>query len=57
MSIEKLRLKNKNLKREIAALHQKHKLQSQRLKNKEKENRELQEKLSRLEGIKGNERR
>jgi len=43
-----LRLKVKNLKREIAALHQKYKLQSQMLKNKERENAELQEKLRKL---------
>ena len=48
MSKEKLRLKVKNLKREITALHQKYKLQSQMLKNKEEENVELQEKLTQL---------
>jgi len=36
------------LKREITALHQKYKLQSQMLKNKEEENVELQEKLTQL---------
>lgn len=49
MSTEKLRLKVKNLKREIAALHRKHKLRSQLLRKKDEEILALEEKIRRLE--------
>lgn len=47
---EKLRLKVKNLKREIATLHRKNKAQATLLKKKDKEIRVFEEKIRRLEG-------